>query len=221
MKLWEKRASDPQPFVSVTYSFYTSDKANLGVPTDSKSRSAPPLHTTTHGSMADTGCQSCLSGVSLLRKLKLSPSDLVPAKTRMNAANSNPINILGALPLRITGTAASGETVETRQLVYFTDSTTNTYLSRQACVALGIISQHFPQVGETLNVTECANATGDDNATATHAHREADTHADSTPTGSASGRRCLDDKGRELAECGCLKRTPPPPPPSSPPVPAT
>ena len=29
--------------------------------------------------------------------------------------------------------------------------------------------------------------------------------------------RKFDDKGRELAECGCLKRTPPPPPPEQPP----
>ena len=31
----------------------------------------------------------------------------------------------------------------------------------------------------------------------------------------------FDAEGRELAECGCLKRTPPPPPPSQPPFPLT
>ena len=65
--------------------------------------------------MADTGCQSCLTG---------------------------------ALALRISGTSPSGETLETRQIMYFTDSSDRLFLSKQACVALGMISHRFPTIGE-------------------------------------------------------------------------
>ena len=77
--------------------------------------------------------------MELLTKLHLNKSDLYPVRMTMTAANNNSINILGALPLRITGVSPSGTPYITRQIVYFTDNTTKLFLSKQACAELGII----------------------------------------------------------------------------------
>ncbi len=63
--------------------------------------------------MADTGCQSCLAGLSLLTDLRLSPADLIP---QMRSASGTNLPILGAALLRIK-TQSTG--VEMRQMVYF------------------------------------------------------------------------------------------------------
>ncbi len=73
----------------------------------------------------------------------------------MRAANSNRINIIGAIIIRLSGTGNQEGT--TKQMVYVTDSANKFFLSREACLALGIISNKFPTIGEHLS----ANATND------------------------------------------------------------
>ena len=73
---------------------------------------------------------------------------------KMNAANEKGIHLLGALPLRITGTSPTGTIHTTRQLVYFSNNTNKLFLSKQACASLGIISKQFPTIGEALGTTD-------------------------------------------------------------------
>ena len=49
----------------------------------------------------------------------------------------------------VPGKNSTGEMLETRQLVYITDSSDKLFLSREACSALGIITDSFPRIGET------------------------------------------------------------------------
>ena len=133
---------------------------------------------------------------------------LIPVKTRMTAANSNQIVILGALPLRISGRSASGDVITTKQLVYFTNSTPHTYLSKQACVSLGIISHNFPSIGEATESSSMASCQISGSQSVTPP----------LSSSTVAPKPQFDSKGRELAECGCLKRVPAPPPPSSPPM---
>lgn len=65
----------------------------------------------------------------------------------MHAAYNGGITILGATILRISGLDNHGEPVETRQMTYVTDNSNKLFLSREACVALGIITDSFPSVG--------------------------------------------------------------------------
>ncbi len=76
--------------------------------------------------MADTGCQSCLAGLNIVKKLGLS---LLPSKCN--------IPILGATIL-----------VSTRQIVYIIKHTDKLFLSREACTDLGIILSQFPLVNK-------------------------------------------------------------------------
>ena len=143
--------------------------------------------------MADTGCQSCLAGIKVLTRLGMSTADLIPVSMKMHAANNNAINIIGAVVLRFCGQSASGNSLETRQLTYITDSSDKLFLSREACVALGMISPKFPRIGEALTVQE----------------------SDSVDSGPNP------DVPHDVAPCGCPKRSPPPTPPSELPYPAT
>ena len=140
---WEQRVSDPQPFIDITVQAFPSDVKDIGLePTFYSPSMLAPVP-----AMADTGCQSCLAGESLLRKLGLQKQHLINTSMKMSAANSESIDIIGALPVRISGTSPAGKQLSTNQLVYITPTTERFFLSKQACVALEIISPSFPAVG--------------------------------------------------------------------------
>ena len=144
--------------------------------------------------MADTGCQSCLASLSIVRRLGLSEADLIPVTTRMHAANNSGIRILGAIILRFTGTTEPGMNLETRQIVYVTNDSDRLFLSRETCKDLGIILERFPTVGEAL--------VSQSNSTVT------------TLTGP------VDHTNRQPKFCDCPQRQKPPPKPYVPPFPA-
>ena len=98
--------------------------------------------------MADTGFQSCLASTTVFRCLDLNQKDLIPVTTCMHDANNSGIKILGAIILRFSGTSQSGQTRETRQIVYITNDSNKLFLGQETCTALGIISSNFPTVGE-------------------------------------------------------------------------
>ena len=187
---WEKRPSAPQPTVRVFVSHYPSDTRALGI--TSALRRPTPSPTTY--AVADTGCQSCLAGTNLLRHLGLAKHHLTPVKLQMTAANEAPINILGALALRISDTHGPGG-METRQVVYFTDSTQKFFLSRGACEALGVIGADFPKTGPR--------------------EPESDSASNATSCNSTTSESCM------TAACDCPRRQLPPPPPQAPPYPPT
>ena len=109
--------------------------------------------------MADTGCQSCLAGLKIVKKLGLSTRDLIPVSMKMHAADNHNIRILGATILRLSGKNNKGEEQSTRQMVYVTDNTDKLFLSREACIDLGIIPKTFPTMDETKG-TNAANSIG-------------------------------------------------------------
>ena len=150
--MWFRRRSDPQPVIQFKITFDPTDVRDLGIKNTVNVPHVTP--TVSHPALPDTGCQSCLSGPNLLHILHLRLSDLIPVRMKMNAANEKGIHILGALPLRISGTSPAGLTHTTRQIVYFSDSTDKMFLSKQACESLGIISRNFPTVGEALSTTD-------------------------------------------------------------------
>lgn len=150
-KAWERRPSDPQPFINVDIQAIPSDTAELGM--DPRFNSPTPV--ASNPCLADTGCQSCLAGVHVLHRLGLKSDDLIQCSMKMSAANENPIDILGALPIRISGLSDVGTMRHTRQLVYFTTSTDRLYLSKHACMALGIIPSSFPSIGSASQLSSC------------------------------------------------------------------
>ena len=109
--------------------------------------------------MADTGCQSCLAGLKIVKKLGLSTRDLIPVNIKMHAADNHDIRILGATILRRSGKNNKGEEWSTRQMIYVTNNTDKLFLSREACIDLSIIPNTFPTVDQAEG-TNPANSIG-------------------------------------------------------------
>lgn len=78
-KEWSRRQSKPQPYVRIQMSINHEDYNHFGfslrIPQKRSSVSA----------MADTGCQSCLAGFKIVKKLGLSTKDLIPVDLKMHA----------------------------------------------------------------------------------------------------------------------------------------
>lgn len=140
---WIKKASAPQPFINLNVTASAEDYRVFGhiLPGHVLTASIP--------AMADTGCQSCLAGVNVLRRLGLRTDDLIPVTMRMHAANRKGIKILGATILRFAGKDQLGRVIETRQLTYVTDTSDKLFISKEACIALKMIPESFPCVGAT------------------------------------------------------------------------
>ena len=181
---WERRASDPHPYLTIRVHAHPADVHALGL--------GAPFHWPTpsveHSVMADTGCQSCLASTSLLSKLGLQTRHLLPVTMKMTVADNRGINILGALVVRISGTSPSEKEYQTCQIVYFSDNINTSFLSKQACIALGVMPQTFSTIGDT----------DFDKAS------EVQSTAACPPTPTAS-----------KPDCDCPWRQPPPPRPTS------
>ena len=186
---WLRRPSKSQPFVRLSMAVQKEDYKHFGF-----HLSVQP-NTVSVDAMADTGCQSCLVGFKLIEKLGLSSKDLIPVNMWMHSADNRDILILGATIVRLSGGYQLGDERTTRQIAYITYSTDKLFLSREACVDLGIIPAQFPIVGEV--------------------HARTDHPA--PPGANCAGS----SRDPTLLDCNCLRQIKPPPLPTSLPCPAT
>lgn len=204
---WFRSQSHPQPLVTLDATVAHEAYRKLGL---------APQNTTTKArisAMADTGCQSCLMGIKLLRLFRLGKQDLIPVSMQMHTANRNKITILGAIILELGGTSKEGCPYLTQQIVYVTDESDKFFLSRQACTILGMISSDFPTIGEVRNTTtELSDITETASSSTTVSPSMVPT-PDQEPT--------ADMVTAVIASCGCQKRGPTPPKPTELPFPPT
>ena len=149
-KEWLKRQSQSQPYIRLHVSVDREDHNLLGFPLTA------PLKQSFVSRMADTGCQSCLAGINIVKKLVLSTGDLIPVSLRMHAADNHNIHILGATILKLSGK----DNKETEMSIkHMTNNTNKLFLSREACIDLGIISHKFPTMNEA-DETNTDNSVG-------------------------------------------------------------
>ena len=149
-KTWEKRRSAPQPTIKVDVQALPSDAEDLGV----ESTLPGPSDTANVLAVADTGCQSCLAGTSLLHQLGLNASHLTPTTMKMRAANRAAIKIIGAMAVRMVHSGRMS-----RQIVYITDSTDKLFLSMEACKDLGLIPDSFPSATPVMTESSASCTT--------------------------------------------------------------
>ena len=194
---WVRQSSKPQPFIKLTVRALREDYEHLGLTL------TPTPKPTQSFAMADTGCQSCLASIKVINRLGLKREDLIPVTMKMHAANNKGITILGAAILRFSGKDNSGKLTETRQITYVTDTSDKLFLSKEACISLGMITANFPTIGETATNQTAATAADPDDMTV---------HDYCTPIHSDSSL---------TADCDCPRRRLPPPPPTKLPFPAT
>ena len=86
-KEWLRRRSRSQPYVRLQMSIQREDYDHFGFPL------RVPQARSFVSAMADTGCQSCLAGLKVVKKLGVSVRDLIPVDIKMQAANNDNIRI--------------------------------------------------------------------------------------------------------------------------------
>ena len=192
---WVRQSSKPQPFITVTTTFCPEDYRALGATPPEIPRRQLQIP-----AMADTGCQNCLASLKIIQRFGLQEKDLIPVTLHMVAANNKGINILGATILRFSGESKSGTTLEIRQITYITSDSERLFLSREACVALGMISDQFPTVGEASLLTTPPPS--------------------DTSAGMANAIPVEIPESALTVPCNCPRRQKPPPRPTRPPLPA-
>ena len=139
---WKKRRSLPQPTITISATVCKDDYIHFGACLKSKPAGGYMQ------AIADTGCQSCLLGINVAFKLGFKESDFLPVEYRMNAVNKNSINIIGAIILRLRGSDKEGYPLESAQICYITPDTDKMFISREACIDLGLITSSFPMFGD-------------------------------------------------------------------------
>jgi hypothetical protein len=90
-------------------------------------------------SCADTGAQTCASGLEILKVLNVSEKFLIPTSHRIIGVTQSCMDIAGVLLLKIE---AEGRI--SRQVVYVSRNTKGFYLSEQAQIDLGVLPVDYP-----------------------------------------------------------------------------
>ena len=88
----------------------------------------------TISALADTGCDSSIAGLDLLRKMGLTKNDLLKISgINLKAANNSQIKLEGALIVKITGDGKNGN-YSNKQILYITAEVEGVLLSRDTCI---------------------------------------------------------------------------------------
>ena len=126
-------------------------------------------------------------GSKMFYKCGFKKHDLIPVKCRMAAANREPLNILGAIFIRFSGSTEESKSITSGALTYVSTDTDKFYLSREVLKDLGVIDQNFPQIKPNMMSAGLENQ-------------------------ATNGSEKFIGKD-QLSTCGCLVRTKPPPRP--------
>ena len=103
-----KQPSQHQPYIKLQFTVDCKDHTQFGL-TPRANQHTVTVHTT-----ADTWCQSCLMGISMVRKLGLHRCNLIPIMMEKYAENDHYINILVGAILRFSGQNRAGNTIKIR-----------------------------------------------------------------------------------------------------------
>ena len=102
-------------------------------------------------SLPDTGAQITVVGMKFMHSLGVKKSKLIPLSRGSNAANNFELGLLGGALVEFSGKDCRGEMRTSKQLCYVAHNIESVYLSRSACVDLGVIGNDFPMVGAFMN----------------------------------------------------------------------
>ena len=85
----------------------------------------------------------CVADYQLSKQMELSKHNMLTPALTISVDDNADLKLIGAAFMVLT----SPEGINTSQLVYFATGVGQFYLSKAACVDLGIIRKDFPKVG--------------------------------------------------------------------------
>ena len=143
---WRKTQAKPSPTHAMEIKIDRAAYTDLNIPLPQHSlrfRKIPSQQ-----SCLDTGAQLTTIPVNMLPYLGVKPQDLFPVINNLNTVTGTPVDIIGGILLVFSATnPLTGVSRFTRQLSYVSQSVPYPFLSREACVDLGVIPSSFPSIG--------------------------------------------------------------------------
>ena len=133
---WVRRKAWSQPMLRLSVRPCRDMYSKLNIPT-------PNVSSMVVDGIADTGAQVCLWSAADFHKSGYKKRDLVRVEQRVAAANSQPIEILGAVFL-----AVESNSLKTNLMAFVTPDIHGMYLSRQVLTELYVIPRSFPRAGD-------------------------------------------------------------------------
>ena len=104
-------------------------------------------HARAQRAITDTGAQLTVINISMLHTLGIKTNSIFSVATQLSTVTRASVDLVGGVFLIISAAnKETGETRQTRQLCYVSKSVPATYLSDEACEALGCIPPSFPSV---------------------------------------------------------------------------
>ena len=224
-KTWRSQDPQPQPTIRVKVFTRREDSLFFG-------KQCPSVPVSFLDAITDTGAQSCLMGSKLFYRCGFKKRDLIPVKNKMVAANREPITILGAICLRISGSSETNCKTEAAALVYISPDTDKFYISRETMKDLKMINGSFPDipnadvpVGKEYRINQLCSMDSRDSQTTQYPQNCISAQSEFTPvyhqnekyTPACSISGVSKDDGLpqiRLADCGCPLRSKPPAKPS-------
>ena len=119
---WIERPVQGQPTITLQARVVPSDYAHFGY------RFTKPARTCQLRAITDTGCQSTIMNLEQVHKMGYTKTDLIPTKLRMQAIDTNPIEIIGAIIVRLSRLDIQGNSHETTQICYVSNKIKGMYL---------------------------------------------------------------------------------------------
>ena len=158
---WVTQAAQPSPTLLLSVKVDRADYSSLRLPLPRSSLKA--ARSKQQRCCADSGAQLTTVPMSILSYLGVQPSAILPIATNLNTVTGSPVDLVGGIFLEFTGVnPTTGRLGTTKQLAYVSTTIPYTFLSREACVDLGLMPASFPSIGScsdtaTIAATACAN----------------------------------------------------------------
>ena len=144
-KGWVAAKPEKHSQLPVLASLYTQGYEQLGIPSPKCIN-----RRVEYISLPDTSAQISDAGIKFSHGLGVKKTELIPLLHGVNVANNDGLRLLGGLLATFIGTDSNGRSRQTRQLCYIAEGIDGLYLSRTACMDLGLIGNNFPQIGAYL-----------------------------------------------------------------------
>ena len=137
---WKVKEAEPQPEVIVNVELCKDGYKQI--------RAAPPRrfypYAVPCSSLPDTGSQIVVAGPALLNKLGIMPSELFPVNANVKLVDRKRLQLIGGLLITISAAASDGSKKTSSHMCYVGENIEKLFLSREACLKLGIIDENFP-----------------------------------------------------------------------------
>ena len=125
-----------------------------------QSRNPKASKEVTVSALADTGAQMLVLGPRLLAEMGVKETELLPCTTKIVAANSAGMDVIGCIPLQVY--MKGQEDLHTRQLGYVARNADKLFLNKAALRDLGALPKYFPKAGMFTNAEEIGECTVQD-----------------------------------------------------------